>query len=142
MKIDVRNIPPEGLFREENIPPEELDMETELVSLSGPVAVKARIFRIGDILDINAAVSAVLELSCSRCLCDYSLPLAKAFRFDHRIESGEEEADLTPYIRDELMVDYPVKPLCNDNCKGLCRGCGADLNKGGCSCGATKEKTL
>ncbi len=142
MKIDVRNIPPEGLFREENIPPEELDPETELVSLSGPAAVKARIFRIGDILDINVAVSAVLELSCSRCLCDYSLPLAKAFRFDHRIESGEEEADLTPYIRDELMVDYPVKPLCNDNCKGLCRGCGADLNKGGCSCGATKEKTL
>jgi len=142
MKIDIRNIPPEGLFREENIPPEELDPETEMVSLSGPVAVKAMIFRIGDILDINAAVSAVLKLNCSRCLCDYSLPLAKAFRCDHRIESGEEEADLTPYVRDELMIDYPVKPLCNDNCKGLCRGCGADLNKGGCSCGATKEKTL
>ncbi len=142
MKVDVRNIPPEGLLREENISPEELDPETELVSLSGPVAVKARIFRIGDILDINAAISAVLELRCSRCLCDYSVPLEKTFRCDHRIEAGEEEADLTPYVRDELMLDYPVKPLCNDNCKGLCRGCGADLNKGGCSCGATKEKTL
>lgn len=138
MKIDVRNIPPEGLLKEENILPEELEPETEIAALAGPVSVKARVFRIGDILDATVNISAVLEFRCSRCLSPYSVPLERAFRCDHRIEKGEEEADLTPYIRDELMLDYPIKPLCKDSCKGLCRGCGADLNKGGCSCGTTK----
>jgi uncharacterized protein len=142
VKIDVRNIPSEGLLREENILPAILDPDTELIALTGPVAVKAKIFRIGDTLDISAGISAMLELRCSRCLCSYSVPLEKSFRCDHHIEKDEEEADLTPYIRDELMLDYPMKPLCKDSCKGLCRVCGADLNEGGCSCGSTKEKTL
>ena len=142
MKIDARNIPAEGLLREENIPPEALDPDTELIALDAPVAVKAKIFRIGDTLDVSADIRAVMRLLCSRCLCSFSTPLEKSFRFDHLLQQGEEEADLTPYIRDELMVDYPMKPLCKDSCKGLCRICGADLNKGGCSCGSTKEKTL
>ena len=33
----------------------------------------------------------------------------------------------------------PLVPLCDDDCKGICPDCGADLNEGPCSCGETDD---
>jgi uncharacterized protein len=43
--------------------------------------------------------------------------------------------DLLPEIKDMVIVSLPIKPLCRDDCKGLCTQCGADLNSGPCQCG-------
>ena len=45
--------------------------------------------------------------------------------------------DLDQDIREEIILDYPIKPLCRPDCKGLCPRCGKNLNEGGCSCGVT-----
>ena len=42
--------------------------------------------------------------------------------------------DLDQDIREEIILDYPIKPLCNPDCKGLCPKCGKNLNEGGCNC--------
>ena len=50
--------------------------------------------------------------------------------------------DLDQDIKEEIILDYPIKPLCNPDCKGLCPKCGKNLNEGGCSCAITEKKTF
>jgi uncharacterized protein len=42
--------------------------------------------------------------------------------------------DLNPDIREEIILVYPIKPLCSIDCKGLCPKCGKNLNEGKCNC--------
>jgi uncharacterized protein len=45
-----------------------------------------------------------------------------------------EQLDLRPLVRDALLLELPLAPLCRPNCRGLCATCGADLNEGDCGC--------
>ena len=45
-----------------------------------------------------------------------------------------ELLDLQPLIRDALLLELPLAPLCSEDCQGLCPTCGADLNDGPCDC--------
>jgi uncharacterized protein len=96
-----------------------------------------------------------LPLSCSRCLAAYDAPVAADF--DLLLEPGpepvipEEELtaeeldldfyqgdviDLEKYLREQILLMVPLKPLCAETCKGLCPRCGADLNHEPCRCEA------
>lgn len=45
-----------------------------------------------------------------------------------------EMLDLRPLIRDAVLLELPIAPLCRPDCEGLCPTCGADLNEGDCDC--------
>lgn len=45
-----------------------------------------------------------------------------------------EMLDLRPLVRDAVLLDLPIAPLCRADCAGLCPTCGADLNEGPCDC--------
>jgi uncharacterized protein len=44
------------------------------------------------------------------------------------------EIDLTPLIREQILLSLPLRPLCTEECRGLCAGCGVNLNKEACRC--------
>jgi uncharacterized protein len=46
-----------------------------------------------------------------------------------------EQIDLGPMVRDAVVLELPLAPLCSEDCKGLCGQCGEDLNEGDCGCG-------
>lgn len=46
----------------------------------------------------------------------------------------DEEVDLTPLFRDQVVLAVPFAPLCREDCKGLCPQCGADRNQETCDC--------
>jgi len=48
------------------------------------------------------------------------------------------EVDLNPYIEENLILSIPMKMLCREDCKGICPGCGADLNHEVCRCGRSE----
>ena len=99
-------------------------------------------------------VSAELALTCSRCVEPFTLPVSGAFdlRFVPRTENvgeGErevreddlstafydaEQIDLRELIIEQLQLALPMKPLCREDCRGLCAQCGTNLNMGACSC--------
>ena len=109
-----------------------------------------------DHIRVAGRISVPLALSCSRCLADYSSFVDNSFTIFFRKESpisashedelelGEmdllssvysgDEIDLTHEIEEQIAMEIPLKPLCSDNCKGLCHECGADLNISSCSC--------
>ena len=53
-------------------------------------------------------------------------------KFD--VVPNDHNIDIFPLIRTALMLDVPVIPLCDDDCKGLCPTCGQNLNQGACEC--------
>lgn len=50
------------------------------------------------------------------------------------ISRDQQEIDLTPFIEEYLVLSIPMKVVCAEDCKGICPGCGADLNKEACKC--------
>ncbi len=54
-----------------------------------------------------------------------------------RLYDGEE-VDVSPLIREQLLLALPTRPLCQEGCRGLCPQCGANLNLNSCDCSAAK----
>jgi uncharacterized protein len=93
-------------------------------------------------------------LTCSRCLADFRQPLSFKFEeeyfptvdvntgapLDMSPESGtftideHHILDLTEAIRQYAQLVTPMKPLCRQECAGLCQKCGKNLNEGPCAC--------
>jgi uncharacterized protein len=112
----------------------------------------ARIVAALDSVDGGIEVSGVLSApwtgECRRCLKPLSGELRCEVREVYRQRAeGElpdedeetyplvgEQLDLQPLVRDALLLELPIAPLCREDCQGLCSRCGADLNDGPCGC--------
>ncbi len=108
---------------------------------------------------LSAALSYEQKLPCIRCLAPVSVPVSD--RLDLLLEIGRhelpdqevelEQADFgllrlpdailetRPIIVEQVQLNIPMKPLCKEDCAGLCASCGADLNAGPCGCGSTGD---
>ena len=138
MKIFVNQVATSGgLFLEEDVDPAELDLETELIKFGSSLNLKAHVWRITNALTIDLNIKTRLRASCSRCLDDFVWELNKDVRLNYPLDNSSTFIDLNPDIREEVILDYPIKPLCDLKCKGLCKKCGNNLNQGGCNCGST-----
>ena len=92
---------------------------------------------------IQANLCATLDLECVRCLNPFPNTLnvnfteLYAFSSRHMTESSllmpeTGIIDLTPVLREYLLLEIPISPLCNTDCKGLCPVCGNNLNEQAC----------
>ena len=135
MRIDVARIPLEGLELEEDISASQLHIEdSDMVRLAGPVHIKARIGRITDVVTVALNMSASLKMVCSRCLDEFDVNLRKNLSLNYPLEKQQRYIDITDDIREEILLDYPLKPLCKAQCQGICSHCGVKFNDGKCCC--------
>ncbi len=111
-----------------------------------------------DIL-VRGHLTGELTLACSRCLEPFAAPVEADFDLllipgPWEVGADEEElspqdldqdfyagenVDLEAIIREQIILMVPLKPLCQEACKGLCPTCGANLNQETCSCPAAKS---
>lgn len=123
-----------------------------------PLKLWLTISREFDHIRVNGRVETKIGLTCSRCLVPYETGIVSSFTIfysragvgpeDAEVELAEadlvsatyngEEIDLAPEIAEQVMMEVPLKPLCNEECLGLCNKCGADLNSGECGCDRTE----
>lgn len=84
---------------------------------------------------IKFTLTGVIVYPCARCLTP--TPVSSVFEFEDTIETdpGTETIDMVPYVEECLFINEPFKVLCDEDCKGLCPSCGANLNQEQCSCG-------
>ncbi|MGB9825448.1 MAG: YceD family protein [Desulfofundulus sp.] len=123
----------------------------EEVKLLDPVTVKLTITNTGELLLANGRLETSLLLTCSRCLERFPYALEAPFVIGYREvkkkmpEEPEDEdlevrgftgdrIDITDDVRDTLYLALPMKPLCRQDCLGLCPRCGKNLNEGPCTC--------
>ena len=128
MKVPVDQIRPEGLTIEEKADPESLDLNTEIAGFRAPLKIAARLNRVNDVVQVSLSVAGSMKMVCCRCLAEFNVEVNKDFSVDYPLEKGMRVIDLDPDFRDYIMLDYPLKPLCKENCKGMCPRCGANLN--------------
>lgn len=137
MKIAINQVPAEGLKLAQEIKSAELDLDTGLIK-SGPAwQVQAMVTRITNALTVDLNIKGWLEADCSRCLSHYRWELDKNIRLNYSLEQSDNFIDLNPQIREEIILDYPIKLLCREDCRGLCLNCGKNKNEGGCNCATT-----
>lgn len=98
---------------------------------------------------VKADTSFVVMMNCDRCLKSVEYPFHLSFEVkvdSPDVKKLEEEQDenenfmdgyhlnVDDLIYSEMILNWPTKILCREDCKGICRVCGKDLNTGSCGC--------
>ena len=106
------------------------------IEIEKPIELELEIFNTRDSFVVEGKLKAELILSCSRCLQKYNSPVELDISEDvlKSEMEDEEELYLDEIVMDNIILSLPMKPLCSDNCKGICPECGQDLNEGECDC--------
>ena len=106
----------------------------------------------GGKLRISGDVDLRVSIPCSRCLeevptdihfsIDKDIKLEDSVVHDEDVEDNDYligfNLDIDRLIYGEILVNWPMKVLCRDDCKGICKVCGMNLNKGECNCQRTE----
>ncbi len=106
------------------------------------VEIRMRLESLTDGVVVDGSVSAPWVGTCRRCLADavgvtnsevhelYQLVVTDPEAF----EIVGDQVDLRELVREVVVLDAPVVPLCKDDCAGLCPECGVDRNTVSCAC--------
>ena len=139
--------------------PSEVGGDGDTYEIVAPVELDFEIQKDKDRFRLAGRVRTELELTCSRCVEPYRFPVDATF--DQRYlpssaasseaesEVGEDDLetsyysddqiDLSELMREQFYLALPMKPLCTEDCKGLCAQCGTNLNTGTCDCAPVWE---
>jgi uncharacterized protein len=160
LKIQLIHIPEEGkqvdvtkdnAWFQENLP--EADRGSmELASFSA----SCRLSKAGEAVYVEGTMEAALVMACGRCLEPARVELKNDFHYtfvpaaaraddeegDVEVDDAdaelcfyrEEVIDLDPIFFEQIILQIPIKVLCDEACKGLCPRCGTNLNVAACSC--------
>ena len=104
------------------------------------------------VITITGSADLTMEIPCARCLTPVATPFQLEFDLQIDLNLSEEEReekeedssfvegdelDVEELVRNELIVQWPIRVLCKDDCKGICSRCGANLNIQTCDCDTT-----
>ena len=103
-------------------------------------------------LFITGSVDITVGIPCGRCLeevpthicfdIDKKLDIQDSVLVDDEMEENDYligfELDVDKLVYAEILVNWPMKVLCKEDCEGICKVCGANLNKGDCGCQRTE----
>ncbi|NBK93384.1 DUF177 domain-containing protein [bacterium 1XD21-13] len=113
-------------------------------------AVELTITNLGEEkLKLEAKAELTAAIPCDRCLEEVETPFRLAISrevdmkqtAEGRIEDLDEtdfiigyNLDVDKLVYSEILVNWPMKTLCREDCKGICKRCGTNLNHGSCGC--------
>jgi uncharacterized protein len=126
----------------------ELRVAASTVPADADITADALLDSVDGGIEVTATVSAPWRGECRRCLKPVEGKLRCTVREVYRPRGGQvgpdsdedtyelqpDHLDLEPLVRDALLLELPLAPLCREDCLGLCPTCGADRNEGSCDC--------
>lgn len=143
IQVNITHIPPEGL----PLRGEEDSAILELESIQGasilnrsPIRYDLNASMVGGDLLVMGKAYVEIETECVTCLQPLRTRIEDREICIHMEKVSEDLIDLTDEIREALLLAIPSRFKCSDHCKGICTGCGANLNTEKCSCSAKKKK--
>lgn len=153
MLVHLEDILPEGIELEFSLDPD--DPAVRELDIKGPVSGSFKIRKMGQQVLVRGDVSGEVRLTCARCLKEFDAGVREGVDIELRpvldLEKGSQEKELAS---DDLDVEFfrgdaldvghlaaeqislaiPMKPLCRDDCAGICPVCGKDRASGKCDC--------
>ncbi|MEG0070291.1 MAG: DUF177 domain-containing protein [Raoultibacter sp.] len=129
----------------------------DLYTFAQPLSWQVSITNTGGALLVIGTVEGDAVTSCARCMEPVKLSMTGEIE-GYYLLSADDEADLedieedefevlgpdnvidlVPLIRAAILLECPLVPLCDEECKGLCPACGKNLNEGDCDCVMVEE---
>ena len=123
---------------------DDLSAEGENLTVS-PVTVRGEVTNTGGLVELTYTADFTYSKPCDRCLRETEKSMSH--QFIHTLaQSAEHEdsddlivvtggaLDLFSLVRDDILLELPVRHLCSEQCAGLCPKCGQNLNEGQCGC--------
>jgi uncharacterized protein len=157
MIIDIERLPKEGL----KVCKDYDFLSSELVEESAvflePAHVDLTVRRVGEEISIKGRITTRISFNCSRCLNPFEFPIdshfdlvylpEELFEMKDELESEDmdrffyfnQKIDLKEIVLEQLNLTFPVKPLCSEDCQGICPVCGKIIRNGQCSCVSTRS---
>ena len=135
--------------------PEDLHIQDEDLQFSGPIRTRIEFVKLGESISATGRTNAVLRLECVRCLEPVSFSLSSDFKFVFQknrpesmtddedetmiwLDESGDKVDLGEEIKDYILLEMPLNPLCKTSCEGLCPICGENLNQTQCNCSSAR----
>lgn len=129
-----------------------LDTGLDLSGIDGlfsDVGIKGAIKNIEGVLTFKAELKGVYSAVCDRCMEEVKLPLKAEINTIFDTEAAKDDSltiengklDLEKTVYDALSLEIPIIILCGADCKGICPGCGVNLNKEPCRCADEEKKS-
>lgn len=166
MRIRVDEIPESGCLLHVHWTQDRLERmlppnDPQGFSLARPLNADLEIHKKPDHIEVTGLIAGQLTLRCDRCLDEYAAVLNRTVQvplFHEDRGHHEEEVELEPdeleyaffdgeiidvdrMIAEEVFLEIPMRCLCSETCRGLCSGCGANLNREPCSCQKTQASS-
>ena len=154
-EFDISEIGENGLhIKSEQAPTFLSDISNSLhsvenIKFDSNLCIDANIYKDHKQIVLNGSLSLQYVSPCSRCFTDVKLQInpdlnlilvpnnEDEFEFENDTVVSSYSGhtiDITDYLAEMVSVSFPVKILCNQDCKGLCLTCGVDLNEDSCAC--------
>jgi uncharacterized protein len=134
--------------------PDEVGPAEDAYQVVAPVRLDFDIHKDKGRFRLVGRVQTELELGCSRCIEAFRMPVDATFDLRYLPASEmvaqderevpeedldtsfyrDDQIDLNELLREQFYLVLPMKPLCREDCQGLCRQCGTNLNTATCSC--------
>lgn len=162
MKINLREV--EAGTREFGFDssPEEMELAFPEVEFPEEVRIAVKVTGSDRQYLLEISIETRVKQQCSRCLEPIVGPVETEFQLllklcpslresSQTTDSASEDDDLvlipesetsfdiTERVREAIILALPLKPLCREDCRGLCPRCGTNLNRGNCQCGGQKS---
>lgn len=124
----------------------DTDFLGEMYHFDKPLKVHGSVSNNGKSLILKAQCSGLMTTQCARCMKNIVVPVD--FEIDENLVQNDGEVsedddvilfeepqiDIDDIAANSFLMNVEGKYLCDEDCKGLCQQCGADLNEGECSC--------
>ena len=157
LAVEILRIPDEGLPLDVEVSAAELRLPQEAeVTFPIPVRIFGRLTRVAEQVYFQGMIAGTMSAPCSRCvetaIHDFEVEMQVMFLPPSSVDSHEDaeavglenepdiyvhdgmKLDLSPPVYDQVVLAFPVQPLCRPNCAGLCQICGGNLNEASCAC--------
>lgn len=155
MYVDLLNIPDGGKDYSGTLEIRDIHDRDDRINSLSPVRLELFVRKKGSRFAFDGRITTRAMLACSRCLESFDFPVDASFHLEYgflptKLESEvqikredlslaylkEEETDvsLREIVIEQVLLAVPMKPLCKDDCRGLCPRCGGNLNVQKCSC--------
>lgn len=157
MIIDIDRLLPEGLEIERDFEFFNSELVEEEAVFLEPVHAEVALRRKGDEILLKGRIKTNISLICCRCLSPFELAIDAHFDLVYLPEELEEEKEqlgkedllknfyynrkvnLRKIILEQLNLTFPARPLCSEDCPGICPVCGKNIREEGCSCDLRKN---
>ena len=128
VEFNVRHLEDQNLHLEDEISASELDIDQldELIHVRKPLHYDLEVEKMDRAILVQGRLDLKLDCECARCLKPFEYPLVLAdwachlpLEGDEKVTISNDVVDLTPYIREDIVLAFPQHPLCKPDCKGL-----------------------